>query len=82
MAFALFDPVILTVDLIKEGLKSGTRGTIVEIFDVPVLGYAVEFFDNEGNTIDWFVLCDEQLRLDTDRLRARPKKAVDRPRGL
>lgn len=64
MVYALFDSVILTVDLPEEGLKKGTRGAIVELFEKPVPGYAVEFFDSEGNTIDWSIVSDEQIRPD------------------
>jgi hypothetical protein len=62
MAYALFDSVILLVDLPEDRLKIGTRGAIVEILKTPVLGYAVEFFDDDGDTIDWTIVSPEQIR--------------------
>jgi len=68
MSYALFDQVILAVDLPELGLRAGTRGTVVEALGAPPAEYAVEFFDDQGKTIDWVVLGNEQLRIDTERI--------------
>jgi len=62
MSYALFDPVILTVDLPEQGLRAGTRGAVVEVYEKPRIGYIVEFFDDNGNTIDVFTVYPEQLK--------------------
>jgi hypothetical protein len=65
VTYALFDSVILAVDLPDECLKTGTRGAIVEILENPALGYAVEFFDADGNTIDWTIVSIDQILPDS-----------------
>lgn len=55
MKFDLFSTVLLTHDLPLLGFCKGDLGTIVE--HIPSAsgkadGYILEFFDNEGQTID------------------------------
>jgi hypothetical protein len=45
------DVVVLRSDLPGEGLKKGTQGVIVAIFEKPELAYEVEFCDAEGRTL-------------------------------
>jgi Domain of unknown function (DUF4926) len=64
MLLSLYESVVLTVDLPEKGLKAGTRGAIIDIHEKPTPAYEVEFFDAEGNTIDWFAVTPEQVRLN------------------
>jgi hypothetical protein len=54
MTLALYQRVVLTQDLPKEGLRAGDVGVIVEHYparaDVPK-GYELEFFAPTGQTI-------------------------------
>jgi hypothetical protein len=61
MPYALFDQVILAVDLPEKGQGAGTRGAVVEVYEKPAEGYIVEVFDNKGNTIDAFTVYPNQL---------------------
>jgi Domain of unknown function (DUF4926) len=62
MAFSLFDVVTLLQDLTEEGLQAGMRGTVVDVYTVPVTAYEVEFCDALGRTIAQLALFPEQLR--------------------
>jgi Domain of unknown function (DUF4926) len=59
------EPVILTVDPPEKGLHAGTRGAVVEVYKKPRPDYIVEFFDDNGDTIDIFTAYPEQLKPDT-----------------
>ena len=41
----MLDVVRLTTDLPEEGLKAGTEGTIIEVYEKPEPAYEVEFTD-------------------------------------
>jgi len=47
-----FDSVVLNVDLPERHLTAGVSGTIVENYSSTDDVVMVEFFDDEGNTID------------------------------
>lgn len=53
----LFDLVLLKEDLPNEGLRKGTVGTVVALFDTPEVAYEVEFANDRGET-----LCEVALR--------------------
>lgn len=59
----LYDVVELTVDLPDEGLKAGTVGTIVDIYQNPDIAYEVEFSDDEGRTVAMLALGAQQLAI-------------------
>lgn len=54
------DPCLLTEALPKLDLPAGYRGVVVGVFQ-DGKGYAVEFFDDEGNTIDVALLDARQI---------------------
>ena len=72
MSFELYQDVILTVDLPKDGLCAGDVGALVERHVVPGKeeGYSVEFFDMTGGTVAVVTLPGGYLRAPT---------AADRP---
>ena len=50
------DVVELTEDLPEYGLRSGARGTVVEVFDKPEEAYMIEFLERNGEIsklADW-----------------------------
>lgn len=47
----LYDVVELQYDLLEDNLRKGAQGTIIEVFEKPLLAYEVEFCDLEGNTL-------------------------------
>ena len=49
--FALYDIVVLLEDDPETGVKAGTEGTVVDIQDGGK-AYTVEFFDENGDTIE------------------------------
>ncbi|ARN82178.1 DUF4926 domain-containing protein [Methylocystis bryophila] len=63
MLLSLYESVVLAVDLPEKGLKAGTRGAIIDVHEQPTAAYEVEFFDADGNTIDWFTVTPEQVQL-------------------
>ncbi len=71
----LFGSCELVVDVPKQDLlqnrdlRVGDRGAVVEIYDDGAL-YAVEFFDDEGNTIGVAWLDVDQIRPLTQPRRA------------
>lgn len=54
--------VVATKDLSK-GVKYGCVGTIVMVYDSPSLAYEVEFFDNNGDTIELLTVEPADIRL-------------------
>ena len=56
----IFSVVILTKDV--ENMKSGSIGTIVEVYNKPA-GYTVEFIDKSGYTIALLDLSPNDVRL-------------------
>jgi hypothetical protein len=68
MPFELYGDVILTRDVMEDGLRAGDVGTVVErhaVPGVPEEGYSVEFFDMTGNTVAVATLPASALRLPT-----------------
>lgn len=67
MSFELFTDVILTVDMLAEGLCVGDVGTVVERHDVvgKEVGYSVEFFDMTGRTVAVVAVPTSALRNPT-----------------
>jgi hypothetical protein len=61
MTRAELDVVVLAEDLPNEGLTKGMAGTIVMVFEIPTLGYLVEFCDEKGRTIAMPALLPAQL---------------------
>lgn len=59
------DPCLLTEALPELNLPAGYRGVVVGVFQGGK-GYAVEFFDGEGNTIDITLLDAKQIRPVTE----------------
>ncbi|WP_174871178.1 DUF4926 domain-containing protein [Pectobacterium polaris] len=55
-SYSLFDVISLKNDLPDEGLKKGTLGAIVHIYDEPSPAYDIEFCDNNGETLAWITL--------------------------
>ncbi|WCG84975.1 DUF4926 domain-containing protein [Pectobacterium sp. A5351] len=55
------------VVLAKKGLSDtvlkGCKGAVVMIYKEPVLGYEVEFVDNEGNTLDVLTVYPDDIEL-------------------
>jgi hypothetical protein len=68
MPFDMYSDVILTRDVIEQGLRAGDVGTVVERHAAPGVheeGYSVEFFDMTGNTVTVATLPASALRLPT-----------------
>jgi hypothetical protein len=55
------DSVVLTRDLMAEGLKAGDIGTVVHVHPDGA-GYEVEFMTLAGETVSVVTLLSEQLR--------------------
>ena len=53
----LFDLVLLKEDISNEGLRKGSVGTVVALFDTPEAAFEVEFANDRGET-----LCEVALR--------------------
>lgn len=72
MSFEMYQDVILTVDLPKDGLCAGDVGTLVErhIAAGKEEGCSVEFFDMTGQTVAVVTVPRSYLRAPT---------AADRP---
>ena len=78
----LYQDVILTVDLLEQGLCAGDVGTLVERHDVPgkEVGYSVKFFDMTGRTVAVVTLPSSLFRAPTssDRPSARQRSTAGR----
>lgn len=61
--FSEFDVVILKKSISSRNLYQGMRGTIVFVYHDPNLpqDYEVEFFDEDGNTLDVVTIGEEYL---------------------
>jgi hypothetical protein len=57
----LNDIVAVSQDLPREGLRAGTKGVVVEIFDTPTIAYEVEFCDEKGRTLKTAALLPSQI---------------------
>jgi hypothetical protein len=57
--------VIATKDLSK-GVKRGCVGTIVMVYDNPSLAYEVEFFNDNGDTIELLTVEPDDIRLKSN----------------
>lgn len=74
MIFSIFDVVTLLNDIPEEGLRAGMLGTVVEVYESPVVAYEVEFCDAMGRTVGQLALLPEQIQLSTaDESRHAPK---------
>ncbi|MEE9295066.1 MAG: DUF4926 domain-containing protein [Phycisphaerae bacterium] len=64
MGFAMFQDVILTVDLPQQGLCAGDVGTVVDhhVVSGSEDGYSVEFFDMTGDTVAVVTVGQSNLR--------------------
>ncbi|MFI5202540.1 MAG: DUF4926 domain-containing protein [Candidatus Kapaibacterium sp.] len=51
MKFNLFQRVAFSVDIPEDGIRKGDIATIVEYFDKPRPGYALEIFNAVGKTV-------------------------------
>ena len=51
MKFNLFQRVAFAVDVPDDGIRKGDVATIVECFDKPRPGYALEVFNAVGETV-------------------------------
>lgn len=59
-----YDCVRLVKPLADEQVPVGSKGVILMVFCEPRLGYAVEFFDEAGETIgasDFFIVEPDQI---------------------
>jgi len=52
MKFELFKEVIFARDLPEHQIQKGDVATVIDYFDNPEPGYALEVFDALGNTVD------------------------------
>ena len=60
--FKLYQQVVLAKDLPEEDLQKGDVATIVEIIDKEnKISFALEFFDNEGNTLKVTIVNESYL---------------------
>ncbi len=57
----MYDIVRLKYDLPEEKLRKGMTGVIIDVFDDPVLGYEVEFTNENGETITEIALEPNQI---------------------
>lgn len=72
MGFSQFDVVVLIKDLPFDGLKSGTKGVIVDVYSFPAEGYEVELIGSDGRTLTHVGVLPEYLALVAD-----PNKTVE-----
>lgn len=69
MTVALFERVVLTQDLPKEGLRAGDVGVVVEHYparDGVPEGYEVEFFTASGGTVAVVSVAATSVRAATE----------------
>lgn len=52
MKFELYKEAVFARDLPERGIRKGDVATVIEYFDKPELGYALEVFDALGHTVD------------------------------
>jgi hypothetical protein len=45
----------------NDGLKAGTLGTVVDVFDAPRRAFEVEFVDDDGATIALLTLTPDEV---------------------
>ncbi len=64
MTASLYEEVVLTRDLPKEGLKGGDLGTVTHVYEAG--GYEVEFFTASGKTRAVLTLAQEDVRQAVD----------------
>jgi Domain of unknown function (DUF4926) len=83
MPFGMYGKVILTRDILEDGLRAGDVGTAVErhvVPGVPKEGYSVEFFDMTRNTVAVVTLPASALRLPTPADRPSVRASARKPR--
>ncbi len=61
MKFKEKEIVILTEDYSEKGIPRGSEGWVIEVFEFPVEGYAVEFIGDDGSPIDTLFLTPDVL---------------------
>jgi hypothetical protein len=77
--YKLFETVVLERNLPQHRLRRGTIGAIVELYEPD--GLEVEFFNDEGETLEVMTLDIEDVRPANDDERARkPKRGPDHVR--
>jgi len=52
MKFELYKEAVFARDVPERGIKKGDVATVIEYFDTPEPGYALEVFDALGHTVD------------------------------
>ena len=57
--------VVVATRNLSKGVNRGCIGTIVMIYDNPSLAYEVEFFDNNGDTIELLTVEPSDIKLKT-----------------
>jgi hypothetical protein len=62
MSLEINDVVVLAQDMPDKGLRAGTKGVVVFVFEEPLVAYEVEFTDASGRTICTVALRADQLR--------------------
>lgn len=60
-----YDVVVLVKDMPDKGLAKGMVGTVIDVYNSPLLAYEVEFCDQQGRTIVALALAPEQLQLNS-----------------
>ncbi len=73
MKFNLFQRIAFAVDLPEDGIKKGDVARIVEYFDKPRPGYALEVFNAVGKTVAVVAVPESSLEAlsENERLQVR-----------
>lgn len=58
---AKFDIITLIIDMPKNNLKNGMKGTIIDTYSQPYEAYEVEFCEGEGRTVAQLALTLDQF---------------------
>ena len=61
MKFELYKDVALANDIPEHRLKKGDIAKVVEYFDKPEPGYALEVFNAVGDTIDVLTVAESEI---------------------
>jgi hypothetical protein len=78
MKFELFTQVAFSVDVPEHRIKKGDIATIVEYFDKPEPGYALEVYNALGESIDVVAVPESSLEAlsQNERLHVRHVEAL------
>ncbi|UDM53961.1 DUF4926 domain-containing protein [Cupriavidus sp. MP-37] len=57
----LLDVVVALSDMPDEGIRTGMKGTVIDIHEEPCLAYEIEFCDESGRTIAVVALLPDQV---------------------